>query len=229
MVTEKKIKIAPSMLSADFSRMGEEVCKVVAAGADLIHLDVMDGHFTPNLTIGPQLIKSIRRYTDLPFDVHLMITHPQDYIDVFADAGAGFITFHLEIDFSIQKVIDQIKKHGIQAGIAIRPLTPISLVEPYLADLDLILPMSVDPGFSGQSFMMSTLEKLDQLQELISERNKDIEIEVDGGITLDTARLVGSRGATILVAGTAIFRSDDLKGAIGGLREAASPRSTVSS
>ena len=224
MVTERKIKIAPSMLSADFSRMGEEVCRVVAAGADLIHLDVMDGHFSPNLTMGPQLIKSIRRYTDLPFDVHLMITNPKDYIDVFADAGAGFITFHLEIDFSIQKVIEQIKKHGIQAGIALRPSTPISSVEGYLADIDLVLPMSVEPGFSGQSFMMSTLEKLDRLQNL---RNNDIEIEVDGGITLDTARLVGSRGATILVAGTSVFRSDDLKGAIRGLREAASPRSGV--
>jgi ribulose-phosphate 3-epimerase len=222
-VTENKIKIAPSMLSADFSRMGEEVCKVVEAGADLIHLDVMDAHFTPNLTMGPQLVKSIRRYTDLPFDVHLMITHPQDYIDVFAEAGAGFITFHLEINFPIQKVIDQIKKNGIQAGIALRPVTPISSVEPYLADLDLILPMSVDPGFSGQSFMMNTLEKLDQLQKLIRAQDKKIEIEVDGGITLDTARLVGSRGATILVAGTAIFRSDNLKQAIGGLREAASP------
>lgn len=222
MVTEKKIKIAPSMLSADFSRMGEEVSKIVAAGADLIHLDVMDGHFTPNLTMGPQLIKSIRHYTDIPFDVHLMITHPQDYIDVFADAGAEFITFHLEIDFPIQKVIDQIKTRGIRAGIALRPSTPISSVEPYLADLDLVLPMSVDPGFSGQSFMMSTLEKLDRLQQLIQTRNTGIEIEVDGGITLDTARLVGSRGATILVAGTAIFGSDDVKEAIDGLRVAAS-------
>ena len=222
MVTEQKIKIAPSMLSADFSRMGEEVSKIVAAGADLIHLDVMDGHFTPNLTMGPQLIKSIRRYTDIPFDVHLMITHPQDYIDVFADAGAEFITFHIEIDFTIQKVIDQIKTRGIRAGIALRPSTPISSVEPYLADLDLVLPMSVDPGFSGQSFMMSTLEKLDRLQELVRERHTDIEIEVDGGITLDTARLVGSRGATILVAGTAIFGSDNVKEAIEGLREAAS-------
>ena len=223
MVTEKKIKIAPSMLSADFSRMGEEVSKIVAAGADLIHLDVMDGHFTPNLTMGPQLIKSIRRYTNLPFDVHLMITHPQDYIDVFADAGAGFITFHIEIDFPIQKVIDQIKTRGIQAGIALRPSTPISSVEPYLADLDLVLPMSVDPGFSGQSFMMNTLEKLDRLKQLVRERNTSIEIEVDGGITLDTARLVGSRGATILVAGTAVFRSENVKEAINGLREAASP------
>ena len=222
-MTENKIKIAPSMLSADFSRMGEEVCKVVEAGADIIHLDVMDGHFTPNLTMGPQLVKSIRRYTDLPFDVHLMVTHPLDYIDVFADAGAGFITFHLEINFPIQKAIDQIKNHGIQAGIALRPATPISSVEPYLADLDLVLPMSVDPGFSGQSFMMSTLEKLDRLQKLIRAQDKKTEIEVDGGITLDTARLVGSRGATILVAGTAIFRSGNPKQAIGGLREAASP------
>ena len=217
----KKIKIAPSVLSADFSRMGEEIDKVAEAGADLIHLDVMDGHFAPNLTIGPQFVKSIRGYTNLPFDVHLMITHPQNYIDVFADAGADFITFHIEVDGPIQKVIDQIKKHGIKAGIALRPKTSISAVEPYLADLDLVLPMSVEPGFSGQSFMMNTLEKLDQLQKLIDVVEGDIEIEVDGGITLETARLVGCRGTTILVAGTAVFGSDNLQHAIRGLRDAA--------
>ena len=220
---DRQIKIAPSMLSADFSRMGEEVCRVVQAGADLIHLDVMDGHFTSNLTMGPQLIKSIRGYTDLLFDVHLMMTHPQNYIDMFADAGADFITVHIEVDAPLPKVINQIKKHGIKAGVALRPQTPISAVEPYLADVDLVLPMSVDPGFGGQSFIMSTLEKLERLQGLIQGQHREIEVEVDGGITLETAPLVGTRGATILVAGTAIFGSDNLQGAISGLREAASP------
>ena len=218
-----KIKIAPSMLAADFSRLGEEVRKVVKAGADVIHLDVMDGHFVPNLTMGPQLVKSIRSYTDIPFDVHLMVTHPQNYIDAFVDAGADIITIHVEVDGHIQKVIGQIKKRGLKAGIALRPQTPISAVEPYLADVDLVLPMSVEPGFGGQPFMIGTLDKMDELQKRIHAQNREVEVEVDGGITLETAPLVGQRGATILVAGTAIFRSDDLQQAIRALREAASP------
>lgn len=202
--------------------MGEEVCRVTEAGADLIHLDVMDGHFVPNLTMGSQLIKSIRRYTKLPFDVHLMLTHPQDYIDVFVDAGADLITVHIEVDERPAKLIDQIKKRGVQVGIALCPQTPVSAVEPYLADIDLVLPMSVKPGFGGQSFEMDTLGKIDHLRERIQTQNIDAEIEVDGGINLETAALVGHHGATILVAGTAIFRSDDLRSAITALRKAAS-------
>jgi len=218
----KQIKIAPSMLAADFSRLGEEVCRVVEAGADIIHLDVMDGHFVPNLTMGPQLVKSIRNCTDLPFDVHLMLTHPQHFIDPLADAGADIITIHVEIEDPIPTVLDQIKKRGVKAGIALRPRTPISAVEPYLADVDLVLLMSVEPGFGGQSFMMSTLEKLDDLRKRVYAQNRKIELEVDGGINEENAPLVGSRGATILVAGTAIFRSDTPQQAIRALREAAS-------
>ncbi len=214
--------IAPSMLASDFSRIGEEVHRVVEAGADLIHLDVMDGHFVPNLTMGPQLIKSIRSYTDLPFDVHLMIAEPQAYIDAFVEAGSDLITVHIELEEQFPAIIDQIKNSGVKVGIALRPKTPIAAVEPYLDDIDLVLPMSVEPGFGGQSFQTDTLNKIDQLHQLIQTRKLDLAIEVDGGINQETAALVGHRGATILVAGTAIFGQDDLRTAIRALREAAS-------
>ena len=210
------------MLASDFSRMGEEVCRVAEAGADLIHLDVMDGHFVPNLTMGPQLIKSIRSYTKLPFDVHLMIAEPQTYIDAFVDAGADFITVHIELKELFPTIIDQIKNCGIKVGIALRPKTPIAAVEPYLGDIDLVLPMSVEPGFGGQSFQMDTLNKIDQLWQLIQAQKLSVEIEVDGGINQETAGLVGRSGATILVAGTAIFGQDNLHSAIHALRHAAS-------
>ena len=213
-------KIAPSMLAADFSRLGEEIQRVAEAGADLIHLDVMDGHFVPNLTMGPQLIGSLRKYTALPFDVHLMITHPQNYIDAFADAGAGIITFHTELDGQLDTVIQQIKARGIKVGMALRPKTPISAVASYLSDLDLVLLMSVEPGFGGQQFMMDTLERLDQLQAMIQTQGVTVEVEVDGGINRENAGLVRSRGATILVAGTAILGSDDVREAINALRTA---------
>ena len=216
----EQTKIAPSMLAADFSRLGEEVQRVADAGADLIHLDVMDGHFVPNLTMGPQLIGSLRRYTALPFDVHLMVTHPQNYIDAFADAGADFITFHSELGGQVEAVIEQIKARGIKVGVALRPKTPISVVTPYLSALDLVLLMSVEPGFGGQPFMMSTLEKLDQLQGIVQAQGVMVELEVDGGINRENAGLVRSRGATILVAGTAIFGSNDVREAIGALRNA---------
>ena len=214
--------IAPSMLASDFSQIGEEVHRVAEAGADLIHLDVMDGHFVPNLTMGPQLIKSIRSYTDLPFDVHLMIAEPQAYIDAFVDAGSDLITVHIELEEQFPAIIDQIKNSGVKVGIALRPKTPIAAVEPYLDDIDLVLPMSVEPGFGGQSFQTDTLNKIDQLHQLIQTRKLDLAIEVDGGINQETAALVGHRGATILVAGTAIFGQDDLRTAIRALREAAS-------
>ncbi len=213
--------IAPSMLASDFSRIGEEVRRVAEAGADLIHLDVMDGHFVPNLTMGPQLIKSIRSYTDLPFDVHLMLSEPQAYIDAFVDAGADLITVHIEIEEQLPTIIDQIKSHGVKVGIALRPKTPVTAVDPYLAEVDLILPMSVEPGFGGQSFQKDTLNKIGQLWQLIQARRLDVAIEVDGGINQETAALVGRCGATVLVAGTAIFGQDDLHHAIRSLRQAA--------
>ena len=221
-MSEKEIKIAPSMLASDFSRIGEEVRQVTEAGADLIHLDVMDGHFVPNLTMGPQLIKSIRAYTDLPFDVHLMISNPQAYIDAFVDAGADLITVHIELKEQFPTIIDQIKDRDVKVGIALRPTTPIAAVEPYIGEVDLVLPMSVEPGFGGQSFQMDTLSKIDQLSQLIQTRKMDVAIEVDGGINQETAALVGRYGATILVAGTAIFGDDNLQSAIHALRQAAS-------
>lgn len=216
----EQTKIAPSMLAADFSQLGEEVQRVADAGADLIHLDVMDGHFVPNLTMGPRLIGALRQYTAIPFDVHLMITHPQNYIDAFADAGADLITFHSELGGQVEAVIEQIKARGIKVGVALRPKTPISVVAPYLPTLDLVLLMSVEPGFGGQQFMMSTLEKLDHLRAMIQTQDVTVEIEVDGGINRENAGLVRSRGATILVAGTAIFGSNDVREAIDALRNA---------
>lgn len=214
----REIKIAPSILASDFSRLGEEVRRVVEAGADFIHFDVMDGHFVPNLTMGPQLIKSVKQYTDCPFDVHLMITRPEDYIDDFADAGADLITFHIEIEGSVETTINLIKARGIKAGVALRPKTPISAIFPYLVDLDLVLPMSVEPGFGGQKFLTGTLDKIDSLRKRILELGCEVLIEVDGGINLETAPLVVNRGATVLVAGTAIFGSGDPSETIRALR-----------
>ena len=217
----RAVKIAPSMLAADFSRLGEEVRRAADAGADWIHLDVMDGHFVPNLTMGPRLIKSIRGYTDRPFDVHLMLTHPGDYVEAFVDAGADLITVHVEVNTPADELIDQIKALGVKAGLALRPATPVSAVEPYLREIDLVLPMSVEPGFGGQAFQMHTLDKIADLRWRAQDQQIDVEIEVDGGVNLDIARLVGPRGATVLVAGTAIFGHAHLRQAVAGLREAA--------
>ena len=217
-MSDRKIKIAPSMLASDFSRLGEEICRVAEAGADFIHFDVMDAHFVPNLTMGPQLIKSVKQYTNCPFDVHLMITHPQDFINEFADAGADLITFHIEIENSVEATIDLIKTRGLKAGIALRPKTPVSAIFPYLADLDLVLPMSVEPGFGGQKFLMGTLDKIGKLREKILELGREVLIEVDGGINLETARLAVNRGATVLVAGTAIFGSGNPSAMMRALR-----------
>ena len=215
----KNVKIAPSILAADFSQLGEDIQKAAEAGADLIHFDIMDGHFVPNLTMGVDLVKAVRRYTDLPFDVHLMVTHPQDYIESFVDVGANLITIHAEIVTApIDVVIGKIKSLNVLVGLATSPQTPISVIDPYLPVLDLVLPMSVEPGFGGQKFMLDTLEKISYIDKRIKEIGKSIDLEVDGGINEKTAPLVIERGATILVAGTAIFKQSNYADAMSQLR-----------
>ena len=202
-------KIAPSILSADFSRLGEEIMAVERAGADWIHIDVMDGHFVPNITIGPGPVKWLRKITRLPFDVHLMISNPESYIDSFAEAGSDIITIHAETALHLHRTIAQIKERGIKAGVSLNPATPLLHVEPILKDVDLLLVMSVDPGFGGQKFIESILPKIAQAREMVNAVAPDVAIEVDGGITLDNIRLVAEAGAEVIVSGAAIFGSGD--------------------
>jgi ribulose-phosphate 3-epimerase len=203
----KFIKIAPSILSADFSRLGEEIAKAERGGADLIHIDVMDGCFVPQITIGALVVKSIRPLTHLPLDVHLMVKNPENQIEQFLTAGADVISFHIEALSEPSEAIQRIKGEGKKAGIALNPATPISSLDRFLSQLDLILLMTVNPGFAGQAFMDSVLPKIASLREALDERGLKTDIEVDGGINLATAKLAVQAGATILVAGQAIFGS----------------------
>ncbi len=217
----KKIKIAPSILSADFSRLGEEIRAVEAAGADLIHIDVMDGHFVPNITIGPLIVEAARRSTKLPLDVHLMISQPELFITDFARAGADFITVHVETVFHVHRLVQSIKElKGVKAGVSLNPATPLSSLDYLLEDLDLVLIMSVNPGFGGQSFIPSALDKIRQLRKRIDERGLRAIIEVDGGVKTDNAAAIVNAGADILVAGSAVFGSKDYGAAIRGIRGA---------
>lgn len=204
------VKIAPSILSADFSRLGQEIKKAEEGGADLIHLDVMDGKFVPNITIGPPVIKYLRKVTKLPFDVHLMIDEPERYIKEFVDSGADIITVHQEATVHLHRIIQQIKSYGIKAGVALNPSTPLSSIEYVIEDIDMVLIMTVNPGFGGQKFISSMEKKIEKLRDLINEKNLNIDIEVDGGIKLENADKVVKCGANVLVAGSAIFKSDDI-------------------
>ncbi|MGM8214423.1 ribulose-phosphate 3-epimerase [Bacillaceae bacterium W0354] len=207
------VKIAPSILSANFAKLGEEI-KEVEPHVDYIHVDVMDGHFVPNITIGPLIVESIRPVTNLPLDVHLMIENPEQYISTFAQAGADIISVHVEACPHLHRVIQQIKNEGVKAGVVINPATPVSLVEPILNDVDLVLVMTVNPGFGGQSFIDSTVGKIKELDNLRHKNDYKYEIEIDGGVNQETAKICVENGADVLVAGSAIFNNSDRKAAI---------------
>jgi ribulose-phosphate 3-epimerase len=212
------IKIAPSVLSADFSRLGDQVKELELCGADIIHLDVMDGIFVPNITFGPPIVKSIRSYTNLPFDVHLMIEEPSKYIEEFAKAGADIITVHYEADRHIDRTINYIKSFGIKAAVALNPGTPVSSIENLIPYLDMVLIMSVNPGFGGQKYIKYSSSKIQQIKNLSMEFNAELLIEVDGGVDAANIKEVVSHGANVIVAGSAVFKDNNIEENIRNLK-----------
>ena len=214
------IKIAPSILSADFARLGEQVAEAEAAGADYIHVDVMDGHFVPNITVGPLIVEALRPHTKLPLDVHIMIAEPERYIKDFCAAGADILTFHAEATPHLHRAIQHIKECGVKAGISINPATPLAAIEEALPFADLILVMSVNPGFGGQSFIPETLSKVARLRRMLDEGGHDAELEIDGGIKPETAPDAARAGARVLVSGSAVFNDrESVAAAIAKLRK----------
>jgi ribulose-phosphate 3-epimerase len=208
------VKVAPSILAADFTKLGEEIQAVEKAGADWIHIDVMDGHFVPNITVGPLIVEAVNRVTDLPLDVHLMIENPDRYIPEFVEAGADVLTVHIENCPHLHRTIQHIKSFGIKAGVVVNPATSLSLLEEILGDIDLVLLMSVNPGFGGQKFIPSVIDKIEYLREILEKSNSDVEVEVDGGIKVDNAAEIVSAGTDILVVGSGIFSTDNYKSTI---------------
>jgi ribulose-phosphate 3-epimerase len=212
-------KIAPSILSADFTRLGDEVRGVERAGADYIHIDVMDGHYVPNITIGPMIVEAVKRSTKLPLDVHLMISNPDQYITIFRQSGADIITVHAEAVGHLHRSVQSIREVGARAGVSLNPATPLQPIEYVLGELDMVLLMTVNPGFGGQEFIPEVIPKIKRLREMIKEKGLNTEIEVDGGINLDTIGLVSEAGANIFVAGSAIFHSKDYSKTIRVMRD----------
>lgn len=217
---KQMVRIAPSILSADFSKLGEEVAAIEAAGADWVHIDVMDGHFVPNLTFGAPVVSCLRKVTKMPFDVHLMVEAPQNYIADFAKAGADILTVHLETAPHLHRVIQAIKEAGLKAAVSLNPSTPLCLLEEILPDLDMVLLMSVNPGFGGQAFIPSSLEKVRKLRQMLDAKGLKTDIQVDGGVTPDNAAQLIAAGATVLVAGSAVYKAPDMANAIHSLRGA---------
>ncbi|MFO0700697.1 MAG: ribulose-phosphate 3-epimerase [Nitrospira sp.] len=215
------VLIAPSILSADFARLAEEIAAVEQAGADLLHVDVMDGHFVPNLTVGPPIVESLKKVTKLPLDVHLMITNADAFIPEFVDAGADYLTVHVEACPHLHRTIQSIKERGIKAGVTLNPATPISSLQDILGDVDLVLIMSVNPGFGGQKFIPSVLKKISDARAMLDRINSQALLEVDGGVKVDNTKEIVAAGATTLVAGSAIFSQGDYKATIAALRAAA--------
>ena len=218
--TEGKVKqIAPSILSADFSRLGEEVAAVEKAGADVIHVDVMDGHFVPNITIGPLVVKGLKKLTALPLDVHLMIERPERYVEAFAEAGSDWITFHAEVCPRLKGMVKKLHQLKVRPGIVLKPATSLKTLYPVLGDLDLVLIMSVNPGFGGQSFIPFTLQKIERLRKIVDQDGYPLEIEVDGGVKIENIREVAKAGGDIFVVGTGIFKTKDYRETLRMLRE----------
>lgn len=214
------IKLSPSILSADFANLGSDVEKVEKAGADYLHIDIMDGHFVPNITIGPLVVKALRKKNKLTFDVHLMIESPDDYIGAFANAGADIICVHAEACRHLHRTIQFIKESGARAAVALNPATPLECLDYVLEDLDMVLLMTVNPGFGGQKFIPSSLNKISNLKKIIDERKPGIDIEVDGGIKLSNLQQVIDAGANVIVAGSAIFDSDNVEEAVRSFKKA---------